>query len=500
MADYRRRRRRRSRPIIGLVLVLLASLFCLRSVIRPTSLPTVVIHTPDLRRHLRYAPADVPDVESFIAAPPIAADDHGRQTSAASSRVRKVALAKTRALRRRFPAPEYVDFMFECKSGSTEPTEVFLNFVRLKYHVLEVRANSERFEVTYNPTIMAMPSSAHYPFLIVSRFRSDGLEQKCVICEAKYADEVTRDGYGFEHTEKTITCATNPIVLEVPLTPARDCLEREYMSSIPGYHDPRIFWSQTGAPLMIMNQQSRYGCFGLWVIDLRSVYPSLRYRVNRALLNQYPTVMELTRLQNRGPIEKNYMIFFDLESGIPYVQYELSPQGRHFSRLIGNGLASYNMTNPLEIACLPDIPSAVWHQATNALMVVLCNYGDCEPTADNTVYISFLHNKVQHEDTLKVEYSRYLAVWKAVAPFEMIGFASRPLRFENEDELENAYDVEGKFLYTVSIAWERHENRFEGYLNENILISLGIGDHANGAVILPARDLFACMNRCNTDM
>ena len=51
-------------------------------------------------------------------------------------------------------------------------------------------------------------------------------------------------------------CATKPMLINVPPTPAEKCLDEfEAYPDIPGFHDPRIFWSGKGEPLMIANSQ-----------------------------------------------------------------------------------------------------------------------------------------------------------------------------------------------------------------------------------------------------
>ncbi|KAK9476961.1 hypothetical protein V1514DRAFT_321558 [Lipomyces japonicus] len=388
-----------------------------------------------------------------------------------------------------YPLPEYTAFLNDAPDAKT--LEEFDTFVSLKKRaVFEVKVASERYPMTYNPTIIALPPTSHYPFLIVSRVRGDSFEQHSLICEAKYGEQLNGDG----NLEPVLQCATHARELVVPQTPAKDCKGKEFMSDVPGYHDPRVFWSARGAPMMIFNQQSRYGCFGLWMIDLRTVYPTLRYRVNRALLNQYSTVTELTRHEGRRYVEKNYLVFYDAETDAEYVQFELGHNTRHFARLVGNGLTTRNLTLSLEQSCIH--LDATWHQATNAIKVVLCKYGECEPGPENTVYISFLHRKEGIKGSLKVQYFRYLAMWRTVAPFQMVGFSSKPIRFDNEDEWEQKFDVEGKFLYTVSMAWETNQNRYEGYLNENVIVSLGVGDHGNAAVVVPAVELMGGMHKC----
>ncbi|KAK9465514.1 hypothetical protein V1512DRAFT_45987 [Lipomyces arxii] len=383
------------------------------------------------------------------------------------------------------------NFLFhKCKSDST--AQVYDTFVSLSHKVYEVRIPSG--SGAYNPTIIPLPPTSHFPFLIVARARGSGYAQTSLICEGNYVDERIVNGYGIEISTRHLGCITTPRELAVPQTPARDCSGVNFMADLPGYHDPRLFWSAELQPLMLLNQQSRYGCFGLWLIDLRSIYPSLRYKVTRGLLNEYPAVTELTKAKGRHVVEKNYQIFYGPDNE-PYVQYELGHASRHFAKIIGNGLTTHNLTSPDELSCIVD--DATWHQATNPLKVVLCNYGICEPSPENTVYIAFVHKK-ESTNKFKVQYKRYLAVWKSVPPFSMVAFGAKHIRFDNEDEWEQKFDVEGKFLYTVSIAWEKYTGRYEGYLNERVVISLGVGDHAAAAVSLPVADLLGCMVSCTS--
>ena len=51
-------------------------------------------------------------------------------------------------------------------------------------------------------------------------------------------------------------CASHPVALSVPPMPAEKC-DGEFMPyvDIPEFHDPRIFWSGKGEPLMMVNTQ-----------------------------------------------------------------------------------------------------------------------------------------------------------------------------------------------------------------------------------------------------
>ena len=122
--------------------------------------------------------------------------------------------------------------------------------------------------VFWNPTVIALPYWSKNQYLIVSRIVTDGNHQENVLCEANVchvgSDNDARPG------EKPCTeddlkhvgpgggmrCASTPLTLSVPPTPAERC-EGKFMAyvDIPGFHDPRIFWSGKGEPLMMVNTQ-----------------------------------------------------------------------------------------------------------------------------------------------------------------------------------------------------------------------------------------------------
>jgi len=53
-----------------------------------------------------------------------------------------------------------------------------------------------------------------------------------------------------------LRCATAPIEISVPPTPAAKCegLEQVF-ADIPGFHDPRIFYSGRGEPILMVSSQ-----------------------------------------------------------------------------------------------------------------------------------------------------------------------------------------------------------------------------------------------------
>ncbi|MCJ1416401.1 hypothetical protein MMC32_002736 [Xylographa parallela] len=451
----------------------------------------------------------------------------------------------------------------------------FTNHIRLPnimQNISQVPPRPVKLEtrVFWNPTIIALPYWSENQYLVVSRIVTDGNHQENVICEANICytgasdnarlgeKPCTDEDHRYLGPSGGLRCATPSERLSVPPTPAERC-EGKFGTyvDIPGFHDPRIFYSGKGEPLMMVNTQSRYACFGLWLIDLRSLnhhLPSLLSSSPKHLslgpLKSYPTLTELTRNppSTRSPIEKNWMLFYP-ESGETFIHYDISNpnyplRGRTFAKVIGDGLTTTNLTDPLELPCIPDIPAnepdevkrgGTWHQATNALRLVLCDRADktCTRTPDNTVFFAIIHRKHPNFLHLPLRYERYFIVWGARPPYSMYGISQHPILLANEtasgwrmdenwdDDPANAAVVAahkgrdganstdphgGKrywayFTYTVSIAWAwgREVEVAEmnvGYLDDEVVLAIGIDDKAQGMARVKARDLLQCMRAC----
>jgi hypothetical protein len=358
----------------------------------------------------------------------------------------------------------------------------------------------------FNPTIVALPYWAENQYLVVSRVVTEGFHQESVLCEAKIC---VKRGDGNRHeNEKDCTadsgleetgglyCVTAPVVVNIPATPAEQCDGPwSPFPDIPGFHDPRIFWSGKGEPLIIVNSASQYACLGLWITDLRTVYEPLK----KILSSQpghpsseppvsYPQLTELTRnpASTRAAVEKNWFLFFptpattyihyDLSSpplpipskriiqevphdhAIPVRREEPTPDnlpssnkantthrpsssyGRTFAKLLphGHGHTTGNLTSPLEQPCLTSSPDPLgqpghWHQATNALKLILCRRHASE-TCDHSqsVHFAVMHRKFSNIWDLPLRYERYFVVWDARPPFALRAMSKYPVMVSNE--------------------------------------------------------------------
>ena len=122
--------------------------------------------------------------------------------------------------------------------------------------------------VFWNPTIISLPYWSENQYLLVSRIVTDGNFQENVLCEANVCytgsdrnarpgeKPCTADDLIYTGPAGGMRCASAPTTLSVPPTPAEECTGKfgTYVD-IPGFHDPRIFWSGKGEPLMMVNTQ-----------------------------------------------------------------------------------------------------------------------------------------------------------------------------------------------------------------------------------------------------
>ena len=149
----------------------------------------------------------------------------------------------------------------------------YTHHIRLPYIIQNISeippdAKTSDDRVFWNPTIISLPYWSENQYLLVSRIATDGNYQENVLCEANICyvgqEQNARPGEkpctpdDIRHVGPAggMRCVSSPMSLSVPPTPAERCEGRfaTYVD-IPGFHDPRIFWSGKGEPLMMVNTQ-----------------------------------------------------------------------------------------------------------------------------------------------------------------------------------------------------------------------------------------------------
>ncbi|KAH0846355.1 hypothetical protein FOPE_11206 [Fonsecaea pedrosoi] len=222
-----------------------------------------------------------------------------------------------------------------------------------------------------NNVIPPRPAATGEPALYLERRQprfQQALPPDASVCSSSDLSDTRLGGSG------GLRCLTTPRKINIPPTPAENCTDSWLaFPDIPGFHDPRVFWSGKGEPLILVNSASRYGCVGLWIVDLRKVYPEFEKVLNRQHhrktvvgietedrdlgleardaeielnkeegqartgtlgglgvkpLMSYPHLTEITRnpRQSRARVEKNWMLWFP-SADDSYVQYDLIGQG-----------------------------------------------------------------------------------------------------------------------------------------------------------------------------
>lgn len=121
----------------------------------------------------------------------------------------------------------------------------------------------------WNPTIIALPSWAKNQYLLVSMVAPDADPfRRNVMCEANichpksYAPRRIRERTCSDEDiallgpNGGLRCVNPPVELNVPPTPAAKCDgEAQVFSDIPGFHDPRIFYTGRGEPILMVSSQ-----------------------------------------------------------------------------------------------------------------------------------------------------------------------------------------------------------------------------------------------------
>ena len=247
--------------------------FCRSSLRVPTSIPSFVFHQPPPPPDGIHVP--ITELKSHSLPMTIASDNHLSPPNhhyynfnlAATHRTANGTFTSSRW---RHPISDpNLDILWKCH---TRPNK-YTNHIRLPsfvQNISQVPIDSLKLETRlfWNPSIIALPYWSKNQYLLVSRIVTDGLYQENVICEAnicytgsgesprKGEKMCTEDDLRYVGPAGGMRCSAAPVGLRVPPTPAKQCVgEFGSYTDIPGFHDPRIFWSGKGEPLMMVNTQ-----------------------------------------------------------------------------------------------------------------------------------------------------------------------------------------------------------------------------------------------------
>jgi hypothetical protein len=258
------------RFLLPAVILLIIIVFYRSRFFIPTSIHSFVIHPPPLSppgihipiADLVQAPLPVTNSSNNHLLPPkkyfYSYTPHFKLTNESSDNAASQSATNTN-----------LDILFQCPL----PANPFTHHIRLPNIIQNISdippdATGPDHRTFWNPTIISLPYWSENQYLLVSRVVTDGNYQENVLCEANICyvgtEEDARQGEkpctqdDIDHVGPAggMRCVSGPMPLSVPPTPAERC-EGKFASyvDIPGFHDPRIFWSGKGEPLMMVNTQ-----------------------------------------------------------------------------------------------------------------------------------------------------------------------------------------------------------------------------------------------------
>ncbi|KAK9455522.1 hypothetical protein V1511DRAFT_295270 [Dipodascopsis uninucleata] len=307
----------------------------------------------------------------------------------------------------------------------------FLTAMRINFNGLgrSVGASKDSAVNRYNPSILPLPAGSKYPYIGFAS-QSKGYTSELYVCYLSRGQKKISKRLGLQ-------CATDPELVAIETPESGNCPDHLYLGLRKGPQTPRVFFAPDGAPILTYSANSESDCIGVWMVDVRSVYPPLMEIFPNPPL-QYVRPTELNRPGSKLEMEQNWVFMF--MNNKTFIQQDLYP--RTYSSI---GWQTKNLA-PKSFSCVNALTqnkeSAVLRQATNTLRLSLCHF-PCTPTEENTVLISIVH--VKYQEGYRPYYEKRVLLTSATFPFDIIGY-SPSLLIAGTDEQE--------LLYTTSLTWD----------------------------------------------
>ena len=146
------------------------------------------------------------------------------------------------------------------------------------------------------------------------------------------------------------------------------------------------------------------------------------------------------------------------------------------------------------------------HQATNSLAITLCNRADpqCHKSDDNTFIFTIFQFKSFYSHGV---FEPYVMLFEQTAPFRIHGISPKPFWYHGRGEAGGAWVHVGskewipknstQMVYTTSMNWKQQGLTYNGYLDDVLLIGLGVEDQRSFGIDVVAGDLIAGLGFCN---
>lgn len=366
----------------------------------------------------------------------------------------------------------------------------------------------------YNPNVLAHPHPLKgFEYLVVAQQkqalsypdkRPTGFFHE-IICSAS-----------FDSKNSALTCIGPPQILPAASSITDKCNKKlDAFNYEVGPHDARAFMGPGGRPYMIWGSPSPHACMGMWMQDLSRLY----YFDYLAPLDKNAPFFQPTALDRPPPygaLEKNWFAFWDRNDEM-YMHYDLYPK-RVFAKInatggIGQDLAPLSRAH--DDACMaqhmPKIKHPAHeriHQATNSIMVTLCNYNSpdgtqnnaCFETEQNTFILTIFHHKTSF---LHDVYEPYVMLMKRTAPFEIHAIGKKSIWINGREKPQGSAEAgfsksKDQLFYVTSINFRERGKDYHGFLDDDLFLSFGIEDERSGTIDVRVADLVQDLGMCGS--
>ncbi|KAF4984106.1 hypothetical protein FZEAL_645 [Fusarium zealandicum] len=375
------------------------------------------------------------------------------------------------------------DALFSPEAGSTYQEIFSLSTKDRKYFLIDFGEDQ-----ALNPNIIPHPTIENTWIVVAQWLKEDASSPWFteLVCNAEFQDDVLR-------------CMNAPIPLPVAATIGDRCEgDLAYFNSNIGPHDARVFFGPE-KPYAVYGSNSMFTCFGQFVQDFRTL---LDWKGDRENLTEFRTGTEIQRPLSWNTIEKNWFLFWD-SSGNMYAHYDITPK-RVFALLGSDGSAGPDLA-PLAQASdekcmakyLPQLPPDLEsiHQATNSLQITMCQRSDpqCVPDDSNTfIFIIYQHKTFYSYHSV---YEPYVIVFRQQAPFEIHAMSRQPFWIHGRQRHPERSTSD--MLYVTSMNWRQRDQRYHGYLDDELFLGFGIEDERAAGINLLAGNLLENLGLCN---
>ncbi|KAK9459154.1 uncharacterized protein V1516DRAFT_681111 [Lipomyces oligophaga] len=272
---------------------------------------------------------------------------------------------------------------------------------------------------------------------------------------------------------------------------------------------------------------------------------------------RFPNLTELTRPNLQEIEKNWFMMFDSLDSNREYLHYDFLHRSLAALKPPADIATYKSIANPspelvrglLQNFKKSDYSANDIHQASNSLLVTLCDF-PCIPTIHNTVLVELMH--IKYSDYYRLYYRRFAIIMNATAPFDVLG-RTENLMYAGTDSDTMIYTVSmawdkgnfprhepwdesrhgGKEIWLeldIQQQLERERNKaptvspiddtfdqeeadsmalhkratsssqnpfisdgYHGWLDDVLMINIGINDNAAGTIHTTAKDLLECI-------